>query len=78
MFLIGPLFAEFSGATGVITESLLPTVLPLIGLVIVANYSFRVTHSWKQAAGVTAGALVLGMFTFVVYLLIVWADASGS
>jgi hypothetical protein len=78
-FLVGPVIASIGeGDGGVITLSVLPTVLPLAALVFVAVDVSRRTGSALKAAAFTGGSLALVLVGACVYLLIVWRGASGS
>jgi hypothetical protein len=78
-FLVGPVIASIGKGDGdMFTLSVLPTVLPLAALLFVAVYVFRRTGNAVKATVLTTGSLALVLVGAGVYLLIVWADASGS
>jgi hypothetical protein len=78
-FLVGPVIASIGeGDGGVVTLSVLPTVLPLVALVFVAVDVSRRTGNALKAAAFTGGSLALVLVGAGVYLLIAWRASSGS
>jgi hypothetical protein len=78
-FLVGPVIGSIGeGDGGVVTLSVLPTVLPLAALVFVAVDVSRRTGNALKAAAFTGGSLALVLVGAGVYLLIAWRASSGS
>jgi hypothetical protein len=80
-FFVGPVLSGVGvgdGNSDVFLLSVLPTVLPLLSLVIVAVAVFRRTASALTASAFTAGSLALALVGAGVYLMIAWDAAKGS
>jgi hypothetical protein len=80
-FLVGPLFDEVVAPQNIPSDALnsvLPTVLPLVALVVVAVVSYRRTGSGARALRITSLAFAVATLGAITYVLHVWSEASGS
>jgi hypothetical protein len=80
-FLVGPFFDEVVAPQNIPSDALnsvLPTVLPLVALVVVAVVSYRRTGSGARALRITSLAFAVATLGAITYVLHVWSEASGS
>jgi hypothetical protein len=79
-FLFGPALDAVAPESipGGLLLSVLPTVLPMVALVVVAVVSYRRTGSAARALRITSLAFTVAVLGAIAYLLNVWSEASGS
>jgi hypothetical protein len=79
-FLLGPALAAVGpdDLPARVLLSVLPTFLPFAALVVVAAVTYNRTRSPRRAIGLTALSFAIALLGATVFLVAVWADASGS